>query len=173
MSKVINIELSQKSIQDAIDFLKEYRNQLFDKNELFVKRLTEEIGVPVVEKRISAAKGDSDKTHYTHVDIRRFQEHSEAVLVVEGKDLLFIEFGAGIHYNGAAGSSPHPKGEELGYTIGSYGKGKGKQDKWSYIDESGTVKWSHGTQATMPVYGAWMEMRNNMLRIAREVFANG
>lgn len=41
--------------------------------------------------------------------------------------MLFIEFGAGIHYNGSAGSSPHPKGNEFGYTIGSYGKGLGKK----------------------------------------------
>ena len=28
------------------------------------------------------------------------------------------------------GTSPHPKGEEFGYTIGSYGKGQGSKDFW-------------------------------------------
>jgi hypothetical protein len=171
-TKVLTATLSQSSIQNLIDDLNRYKESLFDKNELFVKRLAE-VGIPVIDERIESAKGDSDKSHYTRIDVRRFQEYSQAVLVVDGIDLLFIEFGAGIHYNTPAGTSPHPKGEELGYTIGSYGKGKGKQDKWSYIDKSGSIRWSHGTQATMPVYMAGLEMRDKMIQIAREVFGYG
>ena len=95
-----------------------------------------------------------------------------ATLIVSGKDLLFIEFGAGVHYNGAVGSSPHPLGASKGYTIGSYGKGNGSKDAWYYYSDTGEVVKSHGTQATMPVYKAGVEMRQQMLKIAKEVFSS-
>lgn len=81
----------------------------------------------VVRENISSSTGDSDKNYNTYIQVNSYQGYSEAKLIVEGRELLFIEFGAGIHYNGSAGSSPHPKGNEFGYTIGSYGKGLGKK----------------------------------------------
>lgn len=85
---------------------------------------------------------------------------------------MFIEFGAGIHYNGAAGSSPHPKGEEFGYTIGSYGQGKGKNESWVYYADSGEWVRSYGTEATMPMYKASVEIIQNIRKIAKEVFSS-
>ena len=92
---------------------------------------------------------------------------------MESTDILFLEFGAGIHYNGPAGSSPHPKGTEFGYTIGSYGEGHGKQDSWVYQAPTGEWVRSHGTEATMPVYNASLEIIRQIETIAREVFGNG
>ena len=37
------------------------------------------------------------------------------------------EFGSGVYHNGSVGTSPNPYGDDLGLTIGSYGKGHGKQ----------------------------------------------
>lgn len=168
--KIIKCGLSQKSIQNAINQLKSYQNELKNKNELFVKRLCE-LGIPVIDQNIAIAQGDSDKNHNTYIKINRFGSYSQATLVCEGSGLLFIEFGAGIHYNGAAGSSPHPKGEEFGYTIGSYGQGKGKNESWVYVSDSGEWVRSYGTQATMPVYKASVEIMQNIRRIAKEVFS--
>lgn len=172
MPKTIKIALSKSSVDDAIEELKRYKQGIIDKNELFVRRLYE-LGMQVIDERIAAAEGDSDKRHYTSVRIRQFQGHYEAILTVEGRDILFIEFGAGIHYNTPAGTSPHPEGKEYGYTIGSYGKGLGKNDSWFYNDETGAKRRSYGTKATMPVYTAWVEMKNQMIQIAKEVFRNG
>ncbi len=171
MAKKISISLSSKSIQNAIKEIEAYKRQLIDKNELFVRRLAE-LGIPVIDQNIAAAQGDSDKSHNTYIKINSFGSYSEAKLVVEGSDLLFIEFGSGIHYNDSAGTSPHPKGEEFGYTIGSYGKGQGKNDFWFYYADTGEAVMSHGTEATMPVYRASQEIIQNIRRIAKEVFGS-
>lgn len=169
MEKKISISLSEKSIQNAIKELNQYKEDLWRKNDEFVRRLAE-LGIPIINQNISAAAGDSDKSHNTYIKVNSFGDYSQATLVTEGKSILFIEFGAGIFYNGSAGSSPHPKGQEFGYTIGSYGKGQGKNDFWFYYADSGESVMSHGTEATMPVYRASVEIMQNIRRIAREVF---
>lgn len=171
MKRKISISLSQGSIQNAIKEIESYKRQFIDRNELFVRRLAE-LGIPVIDQNIVAAQGDSDKNHNTYIKINSFGNYSEAKLVVEGSDLLFIEFGAGIHYNSSAGTSPHPKGKEFGYTIGSYGKGQGSKDFWFYYADTGETVMSHGTEATMPVYRASQEIIQNIRRIAREVFGS-
>lgn len=171
MAKKISISLSQKSIQNAIKEIEVYKRQLIERNELFVRRLAE-LGIPIIDQNIAAAQGASDKSHNTYIKINSFGSYSEARLVVEGKDLLFIEFGSGVHYNGSAGTSPHPKGEEFGYTIGSYGKGQGSKDFWFYYADTGEAVMSHGTESTMPVYRASQEIIRNIRRIAREVFGS-
>lgn len=171
MSKKIRISLSEKSIRNAINEIEVYKRQFIERNEVFVRRLAE-LGIPVIDQNIAAAQGDSEKKHNTYIKVNSFGSYSEAKLVVEGSDLLYIEFGAGIRYNGSAGTSPHPKGEEFGYTIGSYGKGQGKNDFWFYYADTGETVMSHGTEATMPVFRASQEIIQNIRRIAREVFGS-
>ena len=171
MAKKIRISLSEKSIQNAINEVRKYQRELISKNEVFVRRLAE-LGIPVIDQNIAVAQGDSDKNHNTYIKINSFGSYSEAKLVVEGKSILFIEFGAGIRYNGSAETSPHTKGEEFGYTIGSYGKGQGSKDFWFYYADTGEAVMSHGTEATMPVYKASVEIVQNIRRIAREVFGS-
>ena len=171
MSKKIRISLSEKSIRNAINEIESYKREFIERNEVFVRRLAE-LGIPVIDQNIAVAQGDSDKSHNTYIKINSFGSYSEAKLVFEGKSILFIEFGAGIRYNGSSGTSPHPKGEEFGYTIGSYGKGQGSKDFWFYYADTGESVMSHGTEATMPVFRASQEIIQNIRRIAREVFGN-
>ena len=171
MPKTIKMNLSAGSIQNAVKELQKYKQSLISKNDLFVQRLAE-VGIPVINANIAAAQGDSDKNHNTYIKLNSFGSYSRAVLVVEGADLLMIEFGAGIHYNTPAGTSPHPKGQELGYTIGSYGKGHGAEDYWYYQAESGETVRSYGTESTMPVYKASVEIRQKIRQIAKEVFSS-
>lgn len=170
--RTIKIDLFDgKSLDNAIKQIQEYQRTLNEKCEIFVRRLAE-VGIPIIDQNIASAAGDSDKGHNTYIKINSFGSYSQAQLIVEGKDLLFIEFGAGVHYNGNLGGSPHPKGKEMGYTIGSYGKGQGKNDFWFYYADSGEAVMSHGTQATMPVYKAGVEIGRQILKIAREVFGS-
>lgn len=170
-NKTIKMELSHKSIQDTIKQLRAYQKSLVSKNEKFVRRLAE-LGIPVIDENIALAQGDSNKSHNTYIKINNFSGYSQATLICEGVDLLFIEFGAGIHYNTPAGTSPHPKGQGLGYTIGSYGQGNGKDDSWVYYADSGEWVRSYGTEATMPVYKASVEIMQNIRKIAKEVFGS-
>jgi len=185
--KPIYVSLTRKGDVDrAIKELKKYKQSLMSKGEIFVRRLAE-IGIPIIDSRISWAQGDSDPNHYTHIEVLSFGDYSEARLVVEGQDIAFYEFGAGVHFNGGAGTSSRHSatgsangavyditgGKELGYTIGSYGKGQGKNDFWFYKADNGETIRSFGTEATMPLYHATMEIINSIERIAREVYGNG
>ena len=170
VKRTIKINLFDgRSLDKAIQQIRQYQNSLNDKCAEFVRRLAE-VGIPVIDENIAAAQGDSDKGHNTYIKIKSFGSYSQAELIVESNSILWIEFGAGVHFNGHLGSSPHPKGEELGYTIGSYGKGQGKNDFWFYYADSGEAVMSHGTQATMPVYKAGLEIKRQVLKIAKEVF---
>lgn len=79
-------------------------------------------------------------------------------VIAKGQDAVWVEFGAGVFYNGSAGSSPHPRGQDLGLTIGSYGKGKGKQPAWGFYNESGELIITRGTEAQFPLYRAFQEV---------------
>lgn len=169
--KTISFNLSPESIQKAIREVEQYKQQIIDRNALFVQRLAE-VGLPIIDQNMAAAAGDSDPEHNTYITVNSFGSYSQATLVVEGNSILFIEFGAGRFYNGEPGSSPHPKGAELGYTIGSYGKGLGKNDFWYYTADTGESVRSYGTESTMPVYKASVEIRQRIRQIAKEVFSS-
>ena len=162
MAKKIKVYLSTRSIDDAVRELKSYDNHLADKTYLFVKRLAE-VGFSVVRTNL-------DTENNTYIKLSSFENVTKGTLIVEGAEVLFFEFGAGITYNGAAGTSPHPKGEELGYTIGYYGKGKGAQKTWAYYADTGELVITSGTPAQMPVYKASLAMRDQIRVVAREVF---
>ena len=161
--------LSTSSLKQLSDDLKSYRGDMNRKTDEFFQRLAD-VGIKVIDERISQADGQSDTGHYTTFKVDSFGDATVGTLSVYGKDLLFIEFGSGIHYNGAVGNSPHPKGMEYGYTIGSYGNGNGANDFWYYPVGDGTYKRSYGTKATMPVYMAGNEMLDKVVKIAKEVF---
>lgn len=94
------------------------------------------------------------------------------LIIADGEDAVFMEFGAGVYYNGAVGSSPNPWGNDLGFTIGSYGKGNGKKEVWAYTGADGQIHLTHGTPASMPLYKAVQSVRQDIVNIAREVFAS-
>lgn len=167
--KKISIDLSVSSIEEAIREIEEYKRSLVYKTAKFVERLAD-IGIPVIDANMNT-QGDSSPEHNTYVKIRSFGAYSEATLVLQGRDILFIEFGAGVHYNGEVGTSPNPKGEKMKMTIGSYGKGQGANDSWVYFsEEDGRFKTSHGTKASMPMYNAGVKIRQEVIQIAKEVF---
>jgi hypothetical protein len=105
-----------------------------------------------------------------NVTIHWGQSNNMYVVIADGEEAIFVEFGAGVFHNGAVGSSPHPLGSENGYTIGSYGKGRGKQNAWGYIGEDGEVHITRGTRAQMPLYNATKSVISKIPQIAREVF---
>lgn len=176
--RVFQSSLSVKGIENLIKQLRDYQNQLNRKTEQLVKKLAE-AGIPVIDSNMAKAtftvdskgiQSGSDPEHYTYVKINTFDDYAEATLIVEGNELLFIEFGSGVYHNTPVGTSPNPKGGELGYVIGSYGQGHGVQKVWGYYDDDGNLILTHGTEATMPIYKAGLEIREKFLRIAREVF---
>lgn len=176
----LKANLSVKSLQDLKKQLLDYKAELEDKCERFVRELAE-AGIPVVESHIAQAgftydekgiQSGSDTEHNTYVKVDSLIGMSKATLVLEGREILFIEFGAGVTYNGSVGSSPHPKGQENGFLIGTYGMGHGSQQVWGYYAEDGELVLTHGTKATMPMYKASLDIRKKVVGIAKRVFGS-
>lgn len=179
----IYASLKHDSIKSAIAQLEKYKTELRRKQDIFLEELALS-GIPIIDESIATAAGDADKTHYTFLKVRSFGDYSQATLTVEGKDVVLFEFGAGIYYNGGVGTSARRSeeyngeglrykmlgGEEIGYTIGSYGKGQGSKEYWFYYADTGESVMSRGTEATTPLQNATMEMISNIVRIARKVY---
>jgi len=170
--------LSQSSIKQLQKDLQTYKERINEKLEDVVTEIAK-VGLEVVEREISKAsftydekgiESGSDTEHNSQIRVTSLKGYAHADLIVEGKEILFIEFGAGVYYNGSAGLSPHPKGEEFGFLIGSYGKGYGAQKVWGYYADSGELVLTHGTRATMPMYNAFLKMYEEAPKIVKKVF---
>lgn len=173
MSKtVISFGLSEQGIDRAIKELAQYKKDFQRKCDLLRERVAERIAWSA-SRGFSVALGDDligEEAPRPNVHVTVQHGGNISVVFAEGKDAAFIEFGTGVYSNTSAGSSPHPKGQELGLTIGSYGVGYGKQRVWGYRDEAGEIHLSRGVPAAMPMYHAVQDAVNVIADLVREIF---
>lgn len=167
----INISLSEQSISKAIEELHKYRKSLENKAFELREKIAQLISNHAQTGFDSSIVDDllDGNARKANVSVSVDTRENVTIIIAKGEDAIWVEFGAGVYHNGAIGSSPHPKGAELGFKIGTYGKGKGKQKIWSF-KEDGELKLTHGTPATMPMYKAVAEISNQVHMIAKEVF---
>ena len=175
MSKVIKFGLSPSEIQRAINEVEKFKAEFQKKVDTYRMRIADEIAVyasiyfdnSVIDDVVNGSPRKPDVT------VDWTDNGKIAVVVANGEDAVWCEFGAGVYHNGSVGSSPNPYGNDLGFTIGSYGKGKGQQKVWGYYTDpeskTGLVL-THGTPASMPMYNAAQEVLRKSVEIAREVF---
>lgn len=173
MSKrIIRFGLSESEIDRVINELENYKQDVIQKADIFREKLAERMANEarlgfsgaVVDDLINGGKKLAQVK--VTIDVRG----NVTVVMASGEDAIWVEFGTGVYHNGTAGSSPHPRGAELGLTIGGYGKGYGKKVVWGYY-EDGELKLTRGTPATMPMERAFLSVCNEISEIAREVFA--
>ncbi len=168
----INVRLDPKSIKSAKEDLIRYRREVKQKETLLrekaVEFLRDEIergfNVAVIDDLVS---GGFKRKADVSVSVRH--EGSTSIISANGEDAIWVEFGAGVHHNGSVGSSKHPKGVELGYTIGNYGYGLGRMEFWHYKDGSDDIA-TYGTPMQMPMYQAIGKLYAEIPKLAREVF---
>ena len=160
---VIKMSLSTASIENAIRELKSFRDSLKHKMDKLLKELAD-IGLEEATLRFTGAMYDRE----THTDIEVKSISNGYVIVASGKDVAFIEFGAGIHYNEGK-QYPGKKPDGI-VDIGQYGKGYGSRHAWGYTSDDGNLVITRGNPAAMPMWYASEEMRSNILKIAKEVF---
>lgn len=172
VAKTITFELSEKGINDAIKELRSYRMGIERKTKELQRRIAERISNEMLANFASAVCNDTVSGGPRPVQVDTILDLSGEVslIIAKGPDVVFCEFGAGVYHNGAVGSSPHPKGAELGMTIGSYGKGYGARRVWGYY-EGDTLVLTRGTPASMPMYNAFKAVCDEIYTIAKEVFA--
>ena len=175
-NKVFKSDLSVNGIEALKRQLLQYKDSLPIKCEKLVSRLLQS-GVEVSKARIS----DSPLGKYVTVTTNISSEKMgcKGILLAKGavkeqegyapfSILLAIEFGAGIHYN----PTPNPNADKFGLGVGTFpGQIHAYEDFWFYWDEN-AQEWkpTHGVKATMPMYSADMEIIQNIVKIAKQVF---
>ena len=153
MSKSFAVSLSEESILQLSERLAEYKDWVREKADMLSKKLAI-VGIYEASVRFNGAYYDSDRGYS---------------IVAKGTQVCFIEFGAGVYYNGF---EPHPKRPAEVLPIGGYGKHKGSQEAWGYYSSDGELHITHGTPAAMPMYHASQKVEHELLSIAREVFSD-
>ena len=163
--RTIIVDLNKEdSIKSAIKELRQYKNDIKRKTLKLIDsmlKIGEEYAIN------SVAHIDTGETLSS---IRGYRNGNKGVIVAGG-NAIWIEFGTGVRNNGSAGTSPHPKGEELGMTIGTYEKGHGANPNgWWYYDE-GEIKHTYGIKANMFMYKTALELKQVCPELAKEVFS--
>lgn len=173
MAKKISFSLSQKSIQNAIKELNQYKESLQNKNDEFVRRLAE-LGINAIHITMKNVDLGEDEWNYSAESITESTGiTAEEKIVLSGKRILYIEFGAGVIHS----QPQNPKAKEMGYGVGTnspkgwawnttlYGGG------WYYTSEkNGESVHTKGNPAYMPMYLSSVEIRQNVRTIAKEIF---
>ena len=159
----VNI-LDPKSIDKAIKELNKYKKEMERKVLVLIDKMVK-LGEDYAIN--SLAHIDTGETLSSIMGYR----NGDKGVIVAGGNAIWIEFGTGVRNNGNVGSSPHPKGEELGMKIGTYGKGKGANPNgWYYLDDDGEVKHTFGIEANMFMYKTSLELQRIYPELAKEVF---
>lgn len=158
-------------LDEAIERLQREARSIELKAARLRKRVAEAIELISVMEFMSSNPNDLINESPAPPDVTvSVKDNGNVTLVIaDGKDAIWMEFGAGVFHNGAVGSAPNPLAQKLGYTIGGYGKGHGKQNTWGYYD-NGELHLTHGVPASMPLYKAVMKVVPDIPSIAEEVF---
>ena len=170
--KKITIGLSEQDIDRALREMAQYKTEFLQKVELLREKVADRLAVEAQSGFTGAVVDDLIKRGQKFADVKVSVDNRAnlSVVVANGEDAVWVEFGAGVYHNGSPGSSPHPNGAEMGFTIGSFDKGNGKKEAWGYYDENNELKLTRGTPATMPMHRAVQTVCNDIQNIAREVF---
>ena len=176
--KVFKADLSVKGIEALKRQLLQYKDSLPIKCEKLVSRLLQS-GVEVSQTKISESPLGKYVTVTTNISADKMG--CKGVLLAKGavkeqegyapfSILLAIEFGAGIHYNPTQNpiiSSEFPYGVGT-FPVQIHAMEPGGWYFWS--EEKQQWIHSYGIKATMPMYNADMEIIQNVVKTAKEVF---
>lgn len=168
----IKVKLNTASIDKAIQQLEEYQKRVERAGEYIAKRLADigfEVAVEIVNAHVfSGATADS----LTCIQ----QGEGRYVIYAQSEAILFLEFGSGAKYGYG-----HPAAKEFGMGPGTYPGSTHWADEdgwWFPTDDPRLIRttdskgqgWGHsyGNAPHMPFYLADREIRDNILRVAKE-----
>lgn len=161
--KIVVNPYDKKSIENAINQMKAYKEDFLRKEELFIKKLAE-IGVTLARDIYSVADYDG----VNDVQVVMEQSGTSAKVVAFGEAVGFIEFGTGIN-------NPEWDGSDVEYTPpkhGTYGKGQGKNPHgWWFVQSIGArARHTYGNPPAEAMLNARNEMIERVIEVAREVW---
>ena len=175
--KVFKSDLSVNGIEAIKSQLLQYKDSLSIKCEKLVSRLLQS-GVAVSQAKISESPLGKYVTVTTNISADKIG--CKGILLAKGavkeqegyapfSILLAIEFGSGVHFN----PTPNPLSAEMGYGVGTFpGQVHAMEPGGWYFWSEEKQQWIHsyGVKATMPMYSADMQIMQNVVKTAKEVF---
>lgn len=164
MSRTIHIDIfDPASIDAAVKDLREYSKWIHGKAEELAKRLAD---MGAVNVSLTFARAAYTGTKDVNVTVEQRSENTYAI-VASGETVLFLEFGSGIKY-GYGHPSPSVDGTPMG--PGTYPSDKGHWNNprgwWIPGGEH-----TYGNPPSMAMYQTGKDLRNDLERIAKEVFS--
>lgn len=177
-NKVFKADLSVKGIETLKSQLLQYKDSLSIKCETLVSRLLQS-GVEVSQSKISESPLGKYVTVTTNISADKMG--CKGILLAKGavkeqegyapfSILLAIEFGSGVHFN----PTPNPLiSSEFPYGVGTFpGQVHAMEPGGWYFWSEEKQQWIHsyGVKATMPMYSADMQIIQNVVKTAKEVF---
>ena len=177
MPKKITINaLSKSSIENAIKQLRAYQNDLTYKCQLLAEKLAEN-GVEIARVQIADLDAifTSELLSSIHAEYKGSTKGGSIWSVVAGTDhAMFVEFGTGI----VGKQSPYPGGLPDGVSW-EYASGKTIRQLadgrygWFYKDDDGQWWFTEGMPSRPFMYYTSIQLREIVVKTAKEVFENG
>lgn len=165
------ISVSLGNIDDAIRQFEEYEKNVQQNIKDFLQKLLES-GVEIAKAKVIELGAIDSGELLNSLQLDPSKEGNKGIIFTDCSHAVFVEFGTGVAKNGKVGSSPHPKGEELGMRIGEYGEGHGaNKNGWWFKNDAGI--WVHTLgQGSRPfLYNTATELERRVVEIAKEVFS--
>jgi len=172
--RVIKVQLNERSINNAIKELENFKKWLVEKTKEFLKALADE-GVQIANVKFASAVYDG--TNDVTCSVEERGDNKIAVVAIGGAT-LFIEFGTGVRY-----PDNHPEAGKHGMVRGEYGYKLGKMAKgWRYQGDPGSngevitegkhvgEVHTYGNPANMCMYLTVRELEEKFEEIARRVY---
>lgn len=160
-TRKISFGLSPDAIKDAVDYLETYKKWVNQKIDELMIRLA---AVGLETARVYFQQGATEGNEAPETWVEPIENGFK--IIANGKDVFFIEFGAG----DAAGNHPDAVNAPVDTSPGSYSKiNTGEYAKYQSWHHKG-VKYTE-LQPQMPMYHAMREIERNVQKIAKEVFS--
>lgn len=173
--KTIHIDvLDPESCKNAVAELQEIKREWKSKADEAAKEVCREIGQQIIANLEMIPFTDDVKNVKTHEVIQKREPMGVWDLrksgngwsvTIKGKDIVFVEFGAGAYYN-HGNENPLAEGVEFETDIGTYGRGQGLNKYWFVAHNL----ISCGTPMYMPIYRAILAVKPEIPTIVRKVF---
>ena len=160
-TRKISFGLSPDAIKDAVDYLETYKKWVNQKIDELMIRLA---AVGLETARVYFQQGATEGNEAPETWVEPIENGFK--IIANGKDVFFIEFGAG----DAAGNHPDAANAPVDTSPGSYSKiNTGEYAKYGSWHHD-KIKYTE-IQPKMPMYHAMREIERNVQKIAKEVFS--
>lgn len=171
--KVIQMSLSEKSIQNAIQQLRSYQNSLEYKCNLLAQRLAER-GVEIAKAQVydMDAVFKNELFSSIHAEYKGQTEGGHIWAVVAGSDhALFVEFGTGMVGAQSAYPQALPEGVSWQYASGKTIRqlADGRYG-WFYPSDDGNWYFTEGMPSRPFMLNTSLELQRIIREVAKEVF---